>query len=197
MHEDTGDLPVVVFATVVATAAATPFNVDESDVVIVAAVAPPHSARRIGIKIRYHNGGDHRAPMTYAERVRTHTLRSSEYVSSCRATGRDSAREKEHAKPRERESTRGQSAREGGRWRRGHGRDESLVVRLTLSVSFFFSLAPLRWPPVHRAVQRTLPFRFTPPLSLLTPNPPLDPLPATPPPPTTTTTTTTNNYHHQ
>lgn len=56
----------------------------------VGVAAPPRPARRIGIEIRYHSGGDHRAPMTHAERVRTHTLRSSEYVCSCRA-----ARERE------------------------------------------------------------------------------------------------------
>lgn len=124
MHEDTVDLPVAVVTTVTVPAT-TPFDVDESNVVVVVVavvvvvvavavtVTPPHSARRIGIEIRYHSGGDHRAPMTYAERVRTHTLRSSEYVSSCRATGRESAREKEHTKRRERESERGQPTREG------------------------------------------------------------------------------------
>ena len=70
----TFDLPDVINVVVVVVDAAT----------AAAAASPPRcSARWIGIEIRYHSGGDHRAPMTHAERVRTNTPRSSEYVASC------------------------------------------------------------------------------------------------------------------
>lgn len=65
------DVPVVAVAIAVAV------------VVVVVLVAPPHPARRIGIEIRYHSGGDHRAPMTHAERVRerTHRARANRFAS--------------------------------------------------------------------------------------------------------------------